>query len=143
MVEPSNGHWGVVMERRAFIGVVACGLLMVARRSWAQPSRNLRRIGYLGNGARPADGAVPVALRDELRVLGFTDGKDVVYEARWAEGRNERLRGLAAELVSSSVDVIIAFGGPAAEASKQASSTIPIIAMNAGDMVETGLVSTL
>ncbi len=123
--------------------MMAAGLLLISRPSGAQQSRNPRRIGYLGNGVRPADGAVPVALRDELRAHGFTDGKDIVYEARWAGGRNERLRDLAGELVSSNVDLIVAFGGPAAEAAKQASSTIPIIAMNAGDMVETGLVSTL
>ena len=127
------------MERRTFISLIAGGLLIVIRPSGAQQSRSLRRIGYLANGVRPADGAVPAPLRDELRVLGFTDGKDVVYEARWAGGRNERLRDLAGELVSSNVDLIVAFGGPAAEAAKQASSTIPIIAMNAGDMVETGL----
>ena len=140
-IEPIR-YKGLVMKRRAFIGAIATSLMVVARLCGGQP-RNLRRIGYLGNGVRPPDGAVPAALRDRLRVLGFTDGKDIVYEARWAGGRNERLRDLAGELVSSNVDLIIAFGGPAAEAAKQASATVPIIAMNAGDMVETGLVSTL
>src|SRR5512144_932281 len=131
------------MKRRTFIGLVSGALLTGIPTSPAQQSEKLRRIGYLANGVRPADGAVPAAFRNELSALGFAEGKDIGYETRWAEGRNARLRELARELVSSNVDLIIAFGGPAAEAAKQASSTTPIIAMNAGDMVETGLVGTL
>jgi len=131
------------MERRAFIGFVSGAFLTAIGTCQAQQSGKLRWVGYLANGVRPSDGAVPAALRNELSALGFAEGRDIGYETRWAGGRNARLWELAQELVSSNVDLMIAFGGPAAEAAKQASSTTPIIAMNAGDMVETGLVGTL
>jgi putative ABC transport system substrate-binding protein len=98
------------------------------------------RAGFLASGVRPSDGAPPATLRKELETLGYTEGKNIVYEGRWSHGQNQRLRELAIELASRNVDVIIAFGGPAAEASKQVTSTIPIIVFNAGDVVETGLV---
>jgi putative ABC transport system substrate-binding protein len=126
-----------------FIQLAGSILLAGMHDAHAQKTGKLWRIGYLANGVRPADGAAPATLRNELRALGLAEGKEIVFETRWAGGRNDLLRGLAGELVSSNVDLIVAFGGPAAEAAKRASSTIPIVAMNAGDMVDTGLVSTL
>jgi putative ABC transport system substrate-binding protein len=131
------------MERRTFIGIVGSGLLACAHIAGAQQTGKVSRVGFLANGVRPPDGAAPVPLREELRSLGYTEGKEITYEGRWSEGRIERLPELAAELVTHKVDLIIAFGGPAAEAAKQTSSTTPIIVFNAGDVVDTGLIANL
>ena len=109
----------------------------------AQQTGKVWRVGFLAGGVRPPDGAAPAPLREELRALGFAEGRDITYEGRWGEGRNERLRELAAELLSRKVDLIVAFGGPAAEAAKQSSTTTPVIVLSAGDVVETGLVASL
>ena len=109
----------------------------------AQQSSKVWRIGYLAKGPRPPDGTVPAPLRNALQALGYAEGKDIVFEGRWAEVRSERLPGLAAELVVAKVDLIVALGGEAAAAAKEASSAIPVIVFNAGDVVETGLVSSL
>jgi putative ABC transport system substrate-binding protein len=79
-----------------------------------------------------------------LRALGYVEGQNVAYEARFAEGKAERLPDLAAELVRLKLDVLVASGGLAAVAAKQATSTIPIVmAPAAGDAVAVGLISSL
>jgi putative ABC transport system substrate-binding protein len=79
-----------------------------------------------------------------LRELGYVEGRNVTYESRFAEGKMDRLPGLAMELVRVKVDVIVAQGGAAAVAAKQATSTIPIvIAPASGDAVATGLITSL
>jgi putative ABC transport system substrate-binding protein len=79
-----------------------------------------------------------------LRALGYVEGQNIAYEARFAEGRAERLAGLAAELVRLKVDVIVTQGGLSAVAAKQATSTIPIVmGLSAGDAVATGLIASL
>jgi putative ABC transport system substrate-binding protein len=130
------------MHRRTFIGLVASGLLACSG-AGAQQTGKLWRIGFLAGGVRPPDGLPPAPLREKLHALGYAEGKDIVYECRWGEARNERLRDLAGELSSKKVDLIVAFGGPAADAAKKATSIIPIIALSAGDVVETGLVASL
>jgi len=131
------------MDRRTFVGIVGSGLLACTHVVGAQQTGKLWRVGFLAGGIRPPGGVVPAPLREELQALGYAEGKDITYEGRWGEGRNERLRELAAELVSRKVDLIVAFGGPAAEAAKQTSSTTPIIVLSAGDVMETGLVASL
>ena len=131
------------MNRRAFIRAFGVCIVSSVGTAEAQQAGTAQRIGFLASGMRPADGAPPASLRERLRALGFTEGKDVTFEGQWSGGRNERLRELAAELVAHKVNVIVAFGGPAAEAAKQASSTTPIVFFNAGDAVETGLVANL
>ena len=131
------------MDRRAFIWIVASGALAFPHIAGAQQASKVWHVGFIAGGIRPPDGAAPAPLREQLQALGFAEGKDVTYEGRWGEGRNERLRELAADLFSHKVDVVVAFGGPAAEAAKQASSTTPIVVFSAGDVVETGLVASL
>lgn len=131
------------MNRRTLIRAIGVCVVFSVGTADAQQAGTVRHIGFLASGVRPADGAPPASLRERLRALGFTEGKDVAFEGQWSGGRNERLRDLAAELVAHKVDVIVAFGGPAAEAAKQASSTTPIVFFNAGDAVETGLVTNL
>jgi putative ABC transport system substrate-binding protein len=131
------------VDRRTFIDAVGGALLACTCIADAQQTGKVWRIGFLGGGARPPDGAPPASLRNALQALGYSEGKDITYEGRWSEARNERLPAFAAELLALKVDVIVTLGGPAAAAAKQASSTTPVIVVNAGDAVETGLVASL
>jgi putative ABC transport system substrate-binding protein len=130
--------------RRAVIASFALVMLVTPFFAEAQPTQKTFRVAHLAAGGRTPDGAPPRALRDALRELGYVEGQNVVYEARFAEGKVDRLPGLAAELVSLKVDVIVATGGPSAAAAKRATSTIPIvIAPASGDTVATGLIASL
>ena len=130
-------------KRRELVIALGAGALVAPLGAFAQRQGKVWRIGFLAGGVRPPDGAAPAPLRERLQALGYVEGKDITYESRWGEGRTERLRELAAELISRKVDLIVAFGGPAAEAAKQTSSSTPIIVFSAGDVVETGLVASL
>ena len=102
------------------------------------------RVGYLSLFGQPPDGAPPGPLREGLRALGYVEGKNIMYEARFADGKVDRLPSLAAELVQLKVDVIVTAGGPATRAAKQATSTISIVmAPAAGDAVATELIVSL
>jgi putative ABC transport system substrate-binding protein len=130
------------MDRRTFISGVMFGFL-AAPLADAQQAGKTYRIGYLAAGARSTDGAPPASLRQALEELGYSEGKNVIYAARWAETRREQLPALAAELVALKVDLIITFGSPAAAAAKEASSTIPIVMALSGDPEGVGLVASL
>ncbi len=131
------------MDRRRFIGVLAGGAFASLRDAKAQQPGKVRRIGFLSGGARTADAAPPAALRQALQELGYVDGTSISYVGRWAEAKSHRLPGLAAELVGLKVDLIVTQGGPAAEATKEATATIPIVIVSAGDAVGTGLIASL
>ena len=83
------------------------------------------------------------AFRQGLRELGYVEGKNILVEYRWAEGKDERYAILAAELVSLGVDVILAQGTQAAIAAKQTTTTIPIVVGGGGDLVGEGLIASL
>ena len=126
--------------------VIALGLSPFAAHlaSFAQQQAGrIFRIGFLNAGAPPPDRRPPAVLRQALGELGYVDGKNVVYEGRWAEAKLARLPDLAAELVRLRVDVIVVTGEPAVEAAKEATSTIPIVIAGAGDPVGTGLIASL
>ncbi len=106
----------------------------------AQPARTIR-IGYLSPGSTVTHGPFFDAFRQGLRELGYVEGRDLAIESRWAEGKSDRLPSLAAELVGLQVDVIVAAGTPAIQASKQATTTIPIVMAISADAVATGLVT--
>jgi putative ABC transport system substrate-binding protein len=132
-----------MIDRRTFATLAAGALLGMTFPALAQQAGKVWRIGFLGKGSRPPDGMVPAPLRKGLQALGHVEGKDIVFEGRWAEVRSERLPALAGELVALKVDLIVSFGGEAAAAAKQATSSIPIVVLNGGDVVETGLISSL
>ncbi len=135
-------RWLIV--RSAFIVSVALGMLTAPFLAASQPPQKVFRVGHLSAGGRMPDGAPPGPLREGLRGLGYVEGQNVAYEARFAEGKVEQLPGLAAELIRLKVDVIVAQGGPATMAAKQATSTVPIVmAPAAGDAVATGLITSL
>ena len=78
-----------------------------------------------------------------LRDFGYVEGKNIVIEFRWAEGRYDRLSDLVAELIRLNVDVIVTHGTPGTRTAKQATSTIPIVMAISGDAIATGLVTSL
>jgi len=83
------------------------------------------------------------AFRQELRKLGWIEGKNIAFEYRFAEQKSERLPELAADLVRLNVDLIVTTGEPPALAAKEATTTIPIVMANSGDPVGSGLVASL
>lgn len=111
-----------MIDRREFITSLAVGALLASRSGDAQQARRMRRIEWL-SPASAADG-LP-SLRVGLRELGYVEGQNIAIEARWADGRSERLPQLAAELVRRPVDVLCTEGTQASGAAKQATSTIP------------------
>jgi putative ABC transport system substrate-binding protein len=128
------------MRRREFItllGGVAASWPLAARAQQAK----VWRIGVLEPGAPPEP--LLEAVREGLRDLGYMEGRDVVLEIRWAEGKFDRLSALAAELVRSQIDVIHAMSTSPALAARSATSTIPIVSSGVGDPVGTGLVASL
>src|SRR3989454_8823536 len=108
-----------------------------------QQTEKVYRIGYLGNASASAQAKRVESLRAGLRDLGYEEGKNIVIEFRWAEGRHERLPDLAAELVRLKVDVLVTAGTPGALAAKQATTTIPIVMVGIGDAVAAGVVASL
>jgi putative ABC transport system substrate-binding protein len=108
----------------------------------AQQPAKIPRIGMLRPDS-PPNPAVE-AFRQGLRDLGYVEGRNIVVEFRYAEGKLDRLRDLAAELVRIKVDIIVTSTDPGARAAKNATKTIPIVMMGVGtDPVETGLVESL
>jgi putative ABC transport system substrate-binding protein len=130
------------MKRREFITVLggAAAWPIVAR---AQQREKLPIVGILGSATAAAQGRLYAALVERLRTLGWIDSRTLAIEYRWAEGRAERNGEIAAEFIRLNVSVIVTSGTPAVEALKQATSTVPIVFVGAGDPVSTGLVASL
>ena len=105
-------------------------------------SGKVSRIGYLGTSSPSLEGQVLDALRQKLRELGHVEGENIAIEYRWAEGKDDRLPELAAELVHLKPDAIVTTGTPGTLAAKQATSTIPIVFASSGNPVNAGLVAS-
>ncbi len=131
------------MKRRVFIGGLAATTALAPRAAYAQTPAKARRVGLLMTTTPTAAAHIVVAFADGLRELGHVEGKDVVFEYRWAEGRRERLAEMAADLVRQPVDVLVASSQVAALAAQRVTRTIPIVMVNASDPVEAGLVASL
>jgi putative ABC transport system substrate-binding protein len=109
----------------------------------AQPVQALAKIGFLSAGSASGWTERLQALREALRARGYIEGRNLSIEYRWAEGRNERLDELAAELVQRKVNLIVAAGTPASFAAKRATSTVAIVMVEVADPVSTGLAASL
>jgi putative ABC transport system substrate-binding protein len=131
-----------MVNRRAFLAAVA--VLAVPAAARAQPEKRVSRVGYLVGGSAPPAPLRPAEMmRQGLRELGWVEGESIVIEARFAEGRYDRLPALAADLVRRKVDLIAAVGAAAAKAATGATRTIPIVLISVGDPVGLGLVANL
>jgi putative ABC transport system substrate-binding protein len=131
------------MDRRAFIGTLAGGLLAAPLATEVQQAGKVWRIGFLGVASAARFESFIEAVRLGLREQGYIEGKNVTIEFRWAEGHYDRLPALATELVRLNLDVIITHGTPGTLALKRATSTIPIVMAIIGDPIEAGAVASL
>src|SRR5262249_35618043 len=109
----------------------------------AQQPKKTPRIGYLPGASPSADSARYEAFRQGLRELGYVEGKNIVIENRYAEGKFDRLPAQAAELVRLKVDVIVTSGSGTTRAAKEATTTIPIVFAQDGDPIANGFVASL
>ena len=129
-----------------FVVTLTLSMLAASLAAEAQPPTKVYRIGWLRPDSPPLP---PVsfppqeAFRQRLRELGYVEGQNLVTESRYAEGREERLPELAAELVRLKVDVIVAPGTAAIQAAQHATRTIPIVMTGANDPAGQGLVVSL
>ena len=126
--------------------ILALGSVLGVALSGAQQPGKMTRVGFLSTGPAPTP-ATPYAplqaFRQSLDELGYVDGRDVVIETRWAEGRIDQLPALAAEMVGLKVDIIVGVGAVVARAAKSATTTIPVVMAVVIDPVEDGLVANL
>jgi putative ABC transport system substrate-binding protein len=130
------------VDRRAFISAVTMSLLAAPAAGEAQPAARVPRIADLG--LTPSNPSLAEAFKQGLGESGYTEGRNVVIELRDADGRPERLPELAADLVRREVDVLFARGAGALSAAKQATSRIPIVAVDLeSDPVALGFVRNL
>ena len=109
----------------------------------AQQTKKVPRIGYLSPLSASSSTAGLEAFRQGLRESGYVEGKNILIEYRWSEGKVDRLQELATELVNLGVDIIVTAGTPPVLAAKRATNTIPIVAANADNLVELGVVASL
>ena len=129
------------MRRREFVGFLPAGLMAAAHPAFSQATGKRVQVGVLITSAPPHP--LPDALRQGMRGLGYVEGENIAFVARYADGSSERAAELAQELVRLGVDVIVASQTPAARAAKEATPTVPIVMGGAGAPVETGLVASL
>jgi len=132
----------VFLRRVAGLGLSAAGLHLAPDYGRAAQAANIPRVGFL---SVPPSGSSPVfqALREGLGELGYVEGQNIAIEWRGAEGKDELLPNLAAELTGLRVDAIVAETYPAIVAVKHVTNTVPIVMAVSSDPIETGLVSSL
>ena len=131
-----------MIERRTFLGTIAGGLLTAPLAAEAQQAGKVYCVGFLWDSPAVFPDAIE-AFRQGLRDLGYVEGRTIVIEYRWAEGKPDRMRELAEELVRLKVDVIIAPSSVYVGAAKRATTTIPIIFMSHADPIGSGHVASL
>jgi putative tryptophan/tyrosine transport system substrate-binding protein len=133
-----------IVSGKIFVWLLTTVLLTTASFADAQQTSKMPRVGVLTTTGPSRMAARDEAFRRELRDLGYREGKNISLEYRYAEGKVDRFPELAADLVRSRVNIIIAGSDPAARAAKDATKTIPIIMVGVGsNPVETGLVESL
>src|SRR5215468_1892789 len=115
------------LGRRRFMAALGGGLLAAPLAAGAQPTKKVSRIGLLGGGSAAAIAGRIDAFRQGLRDLGYVEGRNIVIEQMWAEGKLDRLPALAAELVRLKVDAIVSAGPTVTRACKDAHITTPIV----------------
>jgi putative tryptophan/tyrosine transport system substrate-binding protein len=130
------------LRRRDFITLLGAAAAWPLA-AYAQQTKRIFKVGHLESGLPSSSPYLLAAFQQGLRKLGYIEGENLFIERRYAEGLEERLPQLAAELVRFGVDVIFAIGPPQALAAAKATSTIPIVFVGGGDPVAIGLVKSL
>jgi len=131
------------MDRRTVVKGLSTVAVLMPIAAHSQTLAKAARVGLLMTTTPVAASHIVVAFADGLRMLGYVEGKNLVLEYRWAEGRPERFDGLVTDLVRQRVDVIVASSQAAALAAKRGTTTIPIVMVNTSDPVQAALVSSL
>jgi len=132
------------MNRRdTIIALIALASAAASRPSWAQQQGRVWRVGFLSPTSASVNPQYTGAFLQGMRELGYVEGKNLVVEWRFADGKLERLAGLAAELVQLKVDVIVAQASSAIGAAQKATTTIPIVMATTGDPLGSGFVKSL
>jgi putative ABC transport system substrate-binding protein len=129
------------MKRREFITFL--GSVAAAWPLAASAQSKIPRIGFMGNSTAALEANLVDAFREGLREHGYEEGRNIVIEYRWADGKYDQFPALVAELIAAKVDAIVTAGTPAALAVKRATTTVPLVMVAVGDPVGTGLVPSL
>ena len=135
----------MVTRRQIALALGAGALAPLASFAQQQPAK-VPRIGFLSGRLRSTPSNPDIyyeAFVQGMREFGYVDGKNIVIEYRWAEGKYKRLPELAAELVSLKVDVLVTHATPGSLAAKQATATIPIVIAAVADPIASGIVTRL
>src|SRR6266700_3235781 len=132
-------------NRRKLLVTLGAGALAFAAApsSFSQQQGKVWRVGILSPTSASLSSSNTNAFLKGMRELGYVEGKNLVIERRFADGRLERFPGLAAELVQLKVDVIVVQSSPAISATQKATTTIPVVMTSAGDPVGSGFVKSL
>jgi putative ABC transport system substrate-binding protein len=128
-------------------GIVRWGfaaiLMAFSFSAYAQQANKIPRIGFLGNSTAALEANLVGPFRDGLRDLGYVEGRNILIEYRWAEGKYDRFPALIAELLALNVDLIVTAGTPATQAFQKAKASIPLVMVAVGDPVGTGIIASL
>jgi putative ABC transport system substrate-binding protein len=133
------------IRRREFIVTLGGAVAAWPLAARAQQPSKVPRIGFLNPLSRSnlmGMGWVE-AFRSGLHDLGYVEGKNIIIEYRWSEGKYDRLPGLAAELVHLGIDILVTYSTPGTRAAKQATTTVPVVMAISGDAIATGLIISL
>ena len=132
------------MKRREFVTLLGAAAAAWPLSARAQPARKIPRIGVLWHaGSAEEEGSNFKALVKGFTDLGYIEGRMIILEHRFPNEVPDRFRSMAAELVSSGVDVLIAVGANAAPYAKNATTTIPVVFVLVSDPIGSGLVKSL
>ena len=123
--------------------IMTLGILLGSLAAQAQQTGNVYRIGFLGNSTAALEANLVGPFREGLRDLGYVEGRNVLIEYRWAEGKYDRFPALIGELLALKVAVIVTAGTPATLAVKKATTSVPVVMTAVGDPVGTGIVPSL
>ena len=131
------------MDKRIILVLLVVLALALVHLAEAQQPRKVTRIGYLSGASIENDKPLVTALRQGLRELGYTEGKDIIIEERYAAGRSDKLTEAATELINLKVDIFVVQGMGAVQTLKNITNKIPIVMANAVDPVGVGSLPVL
>jgi putative ABC transport system substrate-binding protein len=123
--------------------IITLGILLGSLAAQAQQADTVYRIGFLGNSTAALEANLVGPFREGLRDFGYVEGRNVLIEYRWAEGKYDRFPALIGELLALNAAVIVTAGTPATLAVKKATTSVPVVMLAVGDPVGTGIVPSL